>query len=102
MVVSRKTGKIYISRYRGILISGNFETPMQLKDEDVCRFQELYRERFGKEISKENAYEQGLKLLLLLKRIYVPMTKEQFEAIQKRRIDTLPALLKKLKEEEND
>jgi hypothetical protein len=32
---------------------------MVLSDENVKEFQELYKEHFGKEISKEDAYENG-------------------------------------------
>jgi magnesium-transporting ATPase (P-type) len=43
-----------------------------------------------KEISKEDAYEQGIKLLRLMAVVYQPMTKEDFDFIQKRRNTALP------------
>lgn len=58
---------------------------MALSDSDIRRFQEIYREQFGKEISKEDAYEQGAKLLGLLSVVYRPMTKEELDFIQQRR-----------------
>ena len=59
-------------------------TPM-FTDEQIKKFQAIYKERFGKEISREDAYEQGVKLMRLMAVVYKPMTKEEYEAIQKRR-----------------
>jgi hypothetical protein len=67
-----------------------------LTDEQVKKFQAIYRKRFGKEISQEAALEQGIKLVRLMEIIHRPMTKEEYETIQKRReekgrkIDELP------------
>lgn len=58
---------------------------MALSDDDIRKFQEVYKEQFGKEISKEDAYEQGIKLLRLMAVVYQPMTKEELDFIQKRR-----------------
>lgn len=58
---------------------------MVLSDEDIRKFQDLYKERFGKEISKENAYEQGVKLLRLMSVVYRPMTEAEYQNIQERR-----------------
>ena len=62
---------------------------MVLSDDDIRKFQEVYKEQFGKEISREDAYEQGVKLLRLIAVVYRPMTKEEFDFIQKRRNPTL-------------
>lgn len=75
---------------------------MVISDEDIAEFQRLYRTRYGKEISKENAYEQGIKLLRLLKRIYKPMTEKQYKAIQQHRAETLPQMLAHLALHEKD
>lgn len=40
---------------------------MHLSDEDIAEYQELYRKRFKKEISYEDAYESANKLIGLLK-----------------------------------
>ncbi len=69
---------------------------MVLTDEDINKFQLLYKSQFGADISKEDAYEQGVKLLRLMSIVYKPMTVEQYEAIQKRRRETLPDLLKSI------
>jgi hypothetical protein len=58
---------------------------MRLSDEHIARFQALYLKRFGKEISKEEARDKGIKLLQLMKLVYRPMTKEEFATVQARR-----------------
>ena len=55
---------------------------MVLSNEDIAKFQTLYKSHFGKEISKEGAYEQGIKLLRLLSIVHKPMTEEEFNFIQ--------------------
>ena len=45
---------------------------MNLSDEKVIEFQNLYREHFGEEISKKDATEQGIKLLQLISILYRP------------------------------
>ena len=59
-----------------------------LTEAQIKRYQELYRKRFGKEISKEAAYEQGSALVSLLDSIYRPMTEKEYEQVQKRRKET--------------
>ena len=39
---------------------------MTLSDEKVIEFQKIHKEHFGKEISKEDARENGIKLLELI------------------------------------
>jgi hypothetical protein len=45
---------------------------MALSDEQISEFQEIYKEHFGTEISKEGAYQNGIKLLRLVELIYKP------------------------------
>ena len=59
-----------------------------LTNEQVSEVQRIYKDRFGKDISKEAALEKGIKLLRLVEIIYKPMTEEQFEKLQKRRKET--------------
>lgn len=59
-----------------------------LSDEQITKFQTLYKNRFGKEISREEAYEQGAKLIRLIELIYKPMTKEEYNRLQERRRET--------------
>ena len=62
---------------------------MVLSDDNIIAFQKLYKERFGKDISKEDAYEQGIKLLQLMSLVYRPMKLTEFEAIQAREAELL-------------
>lgn len=69
---------------------------MVLSDEDIVKFQALYKSEFGMEISRADAYEKGIKLLGLMSVIYKPMTEKEYELIQEHRTDTLPLLIKKI------
>lgn len=59
-----------------------------LTDEQITNYQTLYRNRFGKEISREEAYEQGVKLIRLVELIYKPMTEAEYQKLQDRRRQT--------------
>ena len=54
---------------------------MVLSDEDILKFQSLCKSEFGMEISREDAYEQGVKLLQLMSVVYRPMTEEEYKII---------------------
>ncbi len=69
---------------------------MVLSDEDIMKFQALYRSELGLEINKEDAYEKGIKLLTLMSAVYKPMTETEYKFIQKHRTETLPLLTKKI------
>ena len=71
---------------------------MTLTDEQIEQFREIYRNNFGKEISKDEAYDQATRLLRLIMLIYKPMSLEQYEAIQKRRLETMPEILQNIAE----
>lgn len=71
---------------------------MVLLDEDIVKFQALYKSEFGMEISREDAYEKGIKLLRLMSIVYKPMTEKEHELIQKHRKDTRHLLINKLSE----
>ena len=58
---------------------------MLLSDEQITKFQTLYKNRFGREIGREEAYEKGAKLLRLFEIIYQPMTETEFQQLQERR-----------------
>ena len=59
-----------------------------LSDEQITKFQILYKNRFGREISREEAYEQGIKLMRLVELIYRPMSMGEYQELQKRRRET--------------
>jgi len=56
---------------------------MQLTDEDILKFQALYKSEFGMEISREDAHEKGIQLLRLMSLVYKPMTKKEYDFMQK-------------------
>jgi len=56
-----------------------------LSDEQITKFQTLYKKHFGKKISREEAYEQGAKLVRLVELIYKPMTETEYKNLQERR-----------------
>ncbi len=59
-----------------------------LSDEQLTKFQTLYKNRFGTEISREEAYETGAKLIRLVELIYKPMTEAEYQKLQERRRQT--------------
>ena len=52
---------------------------MELTDQQIEKFQELYKARFGTDISYEDAKTSGLKLVRLVKLVYKPITKEEYK-----------------------
>ena len=75
---------------------------MLLLDADINKFQELYKARFGVDISKDEALAKGTQLLRLMELVYKPMTEEEHELIHKRRLETLPLLTYKLQNHESE
>lgn len=66
---------------------------MALSDEKVLEFQNLYKTEFGIEMTRDEAYDKGMRLLNLVSLIYKPITeKEEFETNNKR-IKTIQKLL---------
>jgi len=61
---------------------------MVLDNEQITKFQTLYKSRFGKDISREEAYEKGIKLMRLVEIIYKPMTEAEYQELQERRRQT--------------
>ena len=59
-----------------------------LSDEQIIKYQTLHKNRFGKEISREEAYENGAKLIRLVELIYKPMTEKEYGEVQERRRQT--------------
>ena len=59
-----------------------------LSNKQIKQFQIIYKECFGKEISRKEAYEKGAKLLRLIELTYVPMTEAEYRKLQTRRRET--------------
>ena len=56
-----------------------------LSDKHIESFRAIYKAHFGEDIGKEAALEKGAKLLRLMQLTYKPMTKAEFDAVQKKR-----------------
>lgn len=61
---------------------------MVLDNEQITKFQTLYKSRFGKEISREEAYEKGIKLMRVVELTYKPMKEAEYQELQERRRQT--------------
>lgn len=61
---------------------------MKLTEQQVTKFQALYKARFKQEISREKAYDMGIKLVRMMQIIYKPMTVADFKELQERRKQT--------------
>lgn len=61
---------------------------MVLSDAEIVNYQRIYKDRFGVDISKEDAYEKGISLLRLLSIVYKPMTEEELRLVENRREET--------------
>lgn len=62
-----------------VILITDFLLLKMLTDKQIEKYQLLYKKHFGKEISKEEAYNQGIKLIRLLNIIYKPITKKEYE-----------------------
>lgn len=60
-----------------------------LKSEDIEKFQALYKSYFGRNISKDEAFDQALKLLTLMRSVYKTMTANERECIDKHREESI-------------
>jgi hypothetical protein len=58
---------------------------MILSEEYITKFQTLYKDHFGEEIGREEAYEKGVKLIRLIEIVYQPMTENEYKQLQERR-----------------
>ena len=56
---------------------------MKLTDRQIEEFKELYYQRFGVNISNEDARELGLQLIGLIRAAYKPIRKDEYEEVQK-------------------
>jgi hypothetical protein len=62
---------------------------MVLSDEDIVKFQSLYKKRFDKDLTPQEAYEKAVKVLGLVSIVYRPMKRAELEAVQKRQAQLL-------------
>lgn len=57
---------------------------MDISEKDVKEFQDLYKSKFGKELDYQTARQKLTKLLIQVKTVYQPITKEQVEELARR------------------
>ena len=56
-----------------------------ISEERLEKFKQLYKKRFDVELSDQDALNSAVKLLRLVEIVYKPMTKGDYEKLQKRR-----------------
>ncbi len=56
-----------------------------ISQEALEEFKAIYKNQFGIELSDQDALEKATKLLTLMKAVYKPITKEQYDTVEKRR-----------------
>ncbi len=61
---------------------------MNLTNQQIIRFQAIYKTRFHKDLSKAEALEKGMKLVRMMQLIYKPMTESDYQKLQERRRQT--------------
>jgi len=59
-----------------------------ISKEHLDKFKEIYKKKTGKDISDQDALESAIKLITLVKAVYRPMTKDDYDKVQKRRAET--------------
>ncbi len=52
---------------------------MQITDSQLNKFIELYQKEFGVLLDQKSAYQKGLRVLQMMKAIYKPITKNDYE-----------------------
>jgi hypothetical protein len=58
---------------------------MKLSKEAIDEFKQIYKEKFGKDIGDAEALESATKLINLMRIIYKPMTKAEYDKVQEER-----------------
>jgi len=56
-----------------------------ISKEHLEKYKQIYKNRFGKELSNQEALEQATKLLRLIEIIYHPMTQKELDMVNRRR-----------------
>lgn len=59
-----------------------------ISKERLQKFKQIYKKRFNKDLSDQEALEKATRLLRLVEIVYKPMTQEEYNALQKRREET--------------
>lgn len=56
---------------------------MKLSKEDIAKFKKIWKKEFGKEISDQESYERGTKLINLVKIVYKTHSRKKLNKISK-------------------
>ena len=59
-----------------------------ISKEGLDQFKQIYKKRFNKDLADDVASEKATTLLRMVELIYKPMTLGEYEALQKRRVET--------------
>ncbi|MGA2417963.1 MAG: hypothetical protein ABSF55_01895 [Candidatus Staskawiczbacteria bacterium] len=59
-----------------------------ISKEGLDKFKQIYKKRFNKDLADDVASEKAKTLLRMVETIYKPMTLEEYEVLQKRRVET--------------
>jgi len=54
---------------------------MQISEQRIHQFQQMYLKRYGKEISTEEAQKKGMQLLTLMQHIYQPIPEKDTKSV---------------------
>lgn len=58
---------------------------MQISEEQLNKFASLYLQRFGVQLSREEVLEKATSLLMMMKAVYQPITKEDLKQAHEKR-----------------
>jgi hypothetical protein len=59
-----------------------------ISQKELEKFKAIYKKKTGIDLPDQDALEKATKLFTLVKAIYKPMTKEEYDMVQKRREET--------------
>ncbi|MFH2022636.1 MAG: hypothetical protein ABIJ33_05190 [Patescibacteria group bacterium] len=56
-----------------------------ITDKQMAKFKTLYKSHFDEDLSPQDALDKAMKLLVMMKIVYKPMTVEQYNRVQESR-----------------
>ncbi|MBU0978374.1 MAG: hypothetical protein ABIJ03_04035 [Patescibacteria group bacterium] len=56
-----------------------------ITDKQMAKFKTLYKSHFNEDLSPQDALDKAMKLLVMMKIVYKPMTVEQYNRVQESR-----------------
>lgn len=54
-----------------------------LTEQQITKFQGIYRDRFGRDISREEALREGVKLVCFLELIFKPCNESEYQRMER-------------------